>query len=80
MQELVSLFEGDDSDFVYSVWDEAGADKKLLCASHDPITVCKFILNSPILPIDQKARAQVILAAHVAQVREEGVCRQHRMN
>jgi hypothetical protein len=73
MQGFNALFDSDENNPIYYVWDERSGDKRLLCASHDIVTVCKFILNSPILTEGEKVEARAMLSVHVALVKEQGV-------
>jgi len=80
MQDYSELFDDDGNDPIYYVWDERSGDKRLLCASHDVATVCKFILNSPILSEDQKVRARILLDMFVSQIEAEGLPRLEWVN
>jgi hypothetical protein len=61
MRDLIERFCDDESEYIYSFWDERTADKKLLCASHDEATVCRFVIASPLPTDEQKQGAQSLL-------------------
>jgi len=48
MRDLIEAFCSDESEYIYSFWDERTADKKLLCASHDEAVVLRYASTSPL--------------------------------
>jgi len=61
MEHYIKLFDNK-SEPIFCIWDERTSNKKILCASHDLLTVCEYIVTSPIVPEKLKFGARKLLA------------------